>query len=250
MAPKLLSHVSKTARISSHPQALMLQPNLAMLAMTVIAYGSETDAYWSYILVELLGAKSKIGLAMYEAIISAEGKRSTILGASQAKLSANDHRLLKAVYTATSLAREQRNGFAHHLWGFTYPGAPPFLVLMNPRDATRHHLSKREFLRRVAIFSKRPGGVQISREVAKAAVEFDPSKAWAYGESDLREYLVVAQTANETVRSLLDYLEGPQRAPKRASLLSRPLVQLAHQNLLKNNTPKALRSRRAKTRAP
>ena len=79
MAPRPLSQVAPDRLPTFTPDALFIYPDLGKLVMTVIGYGAASYALWSHILVELLGARSKVALAMYSAIVSAPAQRAAIL---------------------------------------------------------------------------------------------------------------------------------------------------------------------------
>lgn len=118
MAPQPLSRVLKNCSFSPWSvNALVKHPDLAAIIADVISLGARAEHQWAEILVHLLRADPKTGMAMYAEVSSAEAQRAMLLAAAKARLSKKDYLLVSAVMAACAPARRIRNHFAHRLWG-------------------------------------------------------------------------------------------------------------------------------------
>lgn len=111
--------------------------------MHVIANWAHIDGDLSVILTTMLGADVHIGAAMYQALSSAEAKRAALLAAAKEALPDWKYIILQAALKATKPSRDQRNDFAHHVWG-TAPELPDAILLMHPNVVLQVNVSCRQ----------------------------------------------------------------------------------------------------------
>ncbi|MGB8843133.1 MAG: hypothetical protein WCC64_18920 [Aliidongia sp.] len=74
---------------------------------------------WSLVLVDLLKSDRRTGVAMYQALKSAEAKRAALSAAARVQLSSDDYLIFKAAISATGPVRKVRNQFAHQILGYS-----------------------------------------------------------------------------------------------------------------------------------
>jgi len=243
--PNPLSRVARNRKPTFTPDALFIYPDLGKLVMTVIGYGAATDVLWTHVLVDLLGSRAKVAIAMFSAIVSAPAQREAIFAAAGAKLKPVDLALFRAVQNATEGARGRRNEFAHHLWGLVY-GLDNALVLMDPKDSTQHRIRANATARKVRGQLMR-GQPQMPLHDFIQGIDPDNSKVMVWKAPDLIEAVAVAREAHATVKDLLALLSGSaQPDPMRRALLARHYVAQAHKKIVER-TPQALPQQRRKT---
>lgn len=108
--------------------------------MTTISRWARTDA----MLAELLSAMLKsedlaVGMAIYQSLAAggSRQRQTALLAAAEEALSAEDYWLVQAVIEVSTTSRNQRNDFAHHLWGVS-DDVPNALLLVDPKVFVRH----------------------------------------------------------------------------------------------------------------
>jgi hypothetical protein len=183
--PQPLSRVRRDAGVVLTPAAIAQRPHLGMLAMQTVATGSQTEQVAGQILSTLLGADLAIGLAMYEALSGAEAKRAALEGAAKAALLADDFQLFRAVVSVTRSARQRRNEFAHHIWGFS-PQLDNALLLVDPRDVLQSAVRIREWALELTE-RIRKGEIALSQLDPNTVPKFvPPERVMVYRERDFQ----------------------------------------------------------------
>jgi hypothetical protein len=147
MAPQPLSLVRTNPTIRILDSGREPNAKLSGMAMGVIRIASLIDLKWSEILVDILHADPKTGMAMYQALISADAKRAALLAAASARMSEQDSLLFRACVASTYTVREVRNKFAHHIWAVC-DDIPDALLLASPDALTVARISAAEAVRR------------------------------------------------------------------------------------------------------
>lgn len=79
---------------------------------------------------------------MYQSLHGAESKKAVLLAAAQKALPSWKYVLLQAVLKVTKSSRDERNDFAHHVWG-TAEELPGALLLMHPNVVLEVNVSHR-----------------------------------------------------------------------------------------------------------
>ena len=230
MCPQPLSRVNPNARYSFTKDGIGAYPNLCARAMEIIHLHSIVEHRWSLILVEVLRADPKTGMAMYQALSSSEARRAALLAAAYAVLTQEDAFLFHACLEAGTPIRRVRNHFAHHLWG-TSEDIPDAILLANPAT----------FLQRDVIFA---AANKAMRETGRVVVPKDEAQPdiQVWRASDLATAVGSADEYLRTVRELETgiYVFGiPLNAETRRLLLGRPQVESALRRLRKQNDPEA-----------
>jgi hypothetical protein len=154
--PQPLSRVrSKSPSLTVFgPQALSAAPNLVALPMQVIAIWAAIESMQAQMLARMLKAEVRTGIAMFQALASAEARKAALNAAAQVSLSAEDARLLQAVSKVTKASRDRRNEYAHHIWGVL--GQPvEALLLVDPKDYLRDRVQSIEYQRAMTDWSEK-----------------------------------------------------------------------------------------------
>lgn len=141
--PQPLSRVHSNPSVTVSSGAIANSPDCARLVMRVIADWAHIDGDISTILTTLLGADVAVGAAMYQALTGGDARRAALLGAAQKALPPWKYILLQAVLKATKPSRDERNDFAHHVWG-NVKEIPDALLLMHPHVVLEMNVSHRE----------------------------------------------------------------------------------------------------------
>jgi hypothetical protein len=110
--------------------------------MRVIAIWAEIESDTAVILSRMLNADLATGIAMYQALTSAEAKRAAFMAAAKAALKDWQLLLLQAVVNASRGSRNTRNDFAHHIWATT-KDLPEALLLIPPAVLLDRHVKFR-----------------------------------------------------------------------------------------------------------
>lgn len=226
MPPQPLSKVRRDAKFHFERDTLEKYPELAAIILRVINIGSLTDAHWSSILVSLLKADPKPGMAMYEALTSNEAKRAALLAAARARMNEDDYALFGAVLDSTAPTRRIRNRFAHYLWGYS-PQISNALLLADPANFTRFETELAE----------------VNREMNRTRSllpppKFDTSQIEVWRKRSLEEAARDASACLDAVKELwtgVKVFELPLNGQTRELLLKRPPVSQALRRWKKQN---------------
>lgn len=224
MPPQPLSKVRASGPVRFGTGVLSEQTDLAQKILKVINIGSLIELDWAIILSELLRSDPAVGVAMYQAISSAEARRAALLAAAKSRLTdQGDFGLFQAVVSTARHAARLRNSFAHHIWGDS-DDIPDALLLAPPE----------EFVRLSVDAGARPRlhpGFRRSLDTK----HIDRSNVYVYRRADLDEALEVAGGAITRVRALDVWLQSIDTpAPNlrvRAQLSQSPPVEQALQRL-------------------
>jgi hypothetical protein len=183
MKPQPLSRVRRDASTHFDPDVLLTHPKLAVYPMATISRWARTDAT----LAELLSAMLKsqdlaVGMAMYQALVGGTARQSALFAAAEEALSTEDFWLLQAVIRANKPSRDQRNEFAHHLWGHS-ADVPNALLLVDPIVFVKH-LTIRSLYGRGTL-SMLSHYTKIGKDLPSN--QLDPSKVQVYREPALAQ---------------------------------------------------------------
>lgn len=230
MPAQPLSRVKSKAGIKWGPDALKRYPDLCCIVMDTISLGSQIEYNWSVIIVDLLRAEPRAGMAMYEALAGGEARRAALMAASRVSLPKNDYLLVQAVEKALAPTRRNRNNFAHQIWGIS-DEVPDALMLINPA-------ALREFEVGVATTN-----FEMSRgRKAKMFPDLDRASVMVWKKRDLEE----ARSSTIDALSILATLTGALNqsypvpgisAQARRQILRWPQVAQALQHSNKKKTP-------------
>ena len=241
MPPQPLSRVNRKAQVTYGPATATTYPNLCAIVMEVISLGAQADFNWSAILVDMLRADFKTGMAMYEALAGGEARRAALMGAAQSAFSPEDFLLLQAMEKAFAPTRRVRNDFAHHIWGRSIH-VPNALLLIDPRC-----------LRTFEVGVAMTNAEMARTRMAKVPPDFDRSLIAVWREPDLaqaREAMIEALKCLGLLAGGLSFARPRIRIPEleRKKLLSYPAIARALQRLSPKRTPQVLKKSRAKAR--
>jgi hypothetical protein len=229
MAPQPLSNVNPKAKAYFGPDVFTLHPELIPLAARIISMGSMIDSRWSNILIELLQADPRTGMAMYQALASAEARRAALEAAANQRLSTDDFLLFKAIIRVTTPQRRVRNEFAHHIWGHS-PQVKDSILLAEPEFFTDLYV---ELIERIEWV----GHVRLIN--TNKPVKPDLTKVNVWSRKALEIANKEADDANEMIRQLglgLQNTKGSHiRGQEQKLLLDRPQVAQARQALSKQS---------------
>jgi hypothetical protein len=180
--PQPLSRVSLDGELYFSAGALRESPFAADVAY-VIATWAHIDGDIASILSRLLNADIAVGTAMYMALIGSGGQKAVLNAAAREALPKWQCLLLQAINKVTASARDQRNYFAHHVWGVcsTLPDA---LLLTEAKTVVVYNVAMRQVVKRL------DGGRGII-----APKPIDRSKVMVYRESDIATAVEGAERA-------------------------------------------------------
>lgn len=198
--------------------------------MRVIEIWAFTDSRLAYILAEMLHSDFEAGVGMYLALSGGEGKRAVLFAAARATLPPEDQLLFQAIMKLTKPARDRRNDFAHHIWGYS-KDLPDAVMLVDPRYLVDTRVKGRK-----------------NTELAKEArakgeqpvllpADIDRSKVMVYRKADLEESLAHGNQVFGYVQQFWLMLRKVGAPPehRRKMLLSRPPIQQALEHLSKQS---------------
>ena len=211
------------ANIAVGPAHISEAPDFAKATAGVIAFWAHNDGNLAAILSFMLKTDIRTAVAMYQAITSAEGKRAALLAAADNAREEWEAVLLRAVLKANSGSRNQRNEFAHGIWGHS-SDIPDAILLMDARVVMDKNVSHRQA-------EEGPNGQRVI-----APKGFDASKIMVYRQRDFDQALADAEASY--IRLVHYYfLAGFRDERARKGLLKDPLVLQAAQKLSHEKTP-------------
>ena len=217
MPPQPLSRVHPNPGVRIATGVTPHTPDMARCAFAVINLWAQCDNAYARILSSLMKADPVTGTAMYLALASGEAKKAVLFAAARHALSEDLYNLLRAVITATKASRNQRNDFAHHLWGNS-PGLPSTVLLVHPTILAT-------FLAAKDAWNGREPEPQLDR-----------SKVMVYRLADFQEAEQAACDAHLWTARLAKALSGGLEADlKRFQLLQIPQIERAFQRYSSEN---------------
>lgn len=222
--PQPLSRVRPKADIHVSANAISSVPLCASHVVRVIATWAEIDSDLAIILSKLLKADVEIGTAMYQALSGGEARKAAFMAAAKVSLAEWQFILVKAVFDATRASRNQRNDFAHHIWGQT-PSIPDALLLMPPEVVLDRHLS---FMR------AKPDPKTSALVLTPKSFDYDKIMVWRG--TDFVNAVELALTAAVQFAYLYGAIGHPLIEQSRRLLLMEPRVQQALQPLIRDSS--------------
>jgi hypothetical protein len=131
MPPQPLSKVRPKAKALPGAETLYKnRPNLAPLAMAVIAHWAEIEAKTASMLAFILRAEAAPTMAMIQVINSASAQLNMIEAAGLVKLTDQQHlEIFRAVMRLARKAANKRHPIAHHVWAFSMEMADAILLV-------------------------------------------------------------------------------------------------------------------------
>lgn len=222
--PQPLSKVKRNAEVEVFPYALRDHPDFALIAMEVISLWSDIDGNLAGVLANMMETDIAAGAAIYQALSGGEARRSALLAAA-GTLPQWQKLLLQACLKAIKPFREQRNHFAHHVWGRSN-ALPKALLLIPPEVVTKRNASYRQRAGRL------PGGRGVI-----APQDFDRSRIMVYRKRDFEGARKDALEATSIVGLLYGSIGYTRSEQARRQLLHKPLVQQALRPIIPENDP-------------
>jgi hypothetical protein len=210
MAPQPLSRVRPNARALPGPETLYSQrPNLAPLAMAVIAHWSEIEAKTASMLAFILRAEAAPTMAMLQAIRSASAQMDMIEAAGSSKLSGEQLEMFDAIIRLARNAAKKRHPIAHHIWAFSMDMVDAALLV--------------EPAAYLEMF------VTLSTSETAALLSLDNKRIMVYRERDFQEIIEEMKVVLRCIDGVTFILHGPHNAPPQtyARLSAEPLFQEA-----------------------
>lgn len=224
--PQPLSKVTPKATVFVGAEYLRKHQKFSNAVASVTAFWAHSDGNLAAILSFMMKTDIRTGVAMYQALMSAEAKLAALYAAADIALEQWEAILLRAVIQANKASRNQRNDFAHGIWG----GAaelPDALLWMDPRVVMDKNVSHRQAEmtadgRRVI----RPKGLDHSQIMVWRENDFKTavkSAEDAYGRL-VNFYYLVGYKDDRARKALLND-DQVQRVAAKLSRESRPEVQ-------------------------
>jgi hypothetical protein len=212
-----LSRIRPNAKFKAGADVFQKHPNLMALAMQTVAAGAGIDYVLSFALTQLLHADPKTGMAIYTALTGGEGKRAALLAAAKARLQPADNLLLEVTLQHVTSAREIRNEFAHHLWGYS-EDVPNAALLIDPKCMIDFDV----------------GAKLVNQEIGRTKTvalppSYDKSRVMVFREGDLKRSLEMVAKASLKLTYVALGLQSSNGADlgriARQQLLSEPAIQ-------------------------
>jgi hypothetical protein len=197
--PQPLSRVSPDGKLHFSAGVLRKSRFAADVAY-VIATWAHIDGDIASILSRMLNTDIAVGTAMYMALIGSGGQKAALAAAAREALPEWQCLLLQAINKVTASARDQRNEFAHHVWGVcsTLPDA---LLLTEAKIVVAYNVAMRQVVERLdegrGIIAPKP---------------IDCSKVMVYRENDIAAAVEGAQRATHLYQlfyAMLVSISGP-----------------------------------------
>lgn len=219
--PQPLSRVRRNARLIVTPAALSHRPELAALAMQVIAQWADIDGDFAGILSLMLKTDVAVGTAMYLALVGGGTRRAALAAAAGKALAPADLELFYGVERAIKPSRDRRNEFAHHAWAYA-DELPDALLLLPAELVTWANVGARQHVIDTAIpFEVQDGVVRKVLQLPPAR-HLDRSRIMVFKHADFERDVLLAGEASHLVYLLWQVLgEGPYADSSRNDLAGR-----------------------------
>jgi hypothetical protein len=169
--------------IEFFPSSVRQHPEFAAAIAYVIACGGFIDCTLASMLTLLLHAEPRAGTAMYMALSGAEARRAALSAAAKEVLTPENFAGFQDVLAKTKAARERRNDFAHHLWGFSKQ-IPDGLLLISPEAFAERDVSVAEVNREIA-----------ATKTVRLPAPLNPDEIQVYRKADFDESTRLLQAA-------------------------------------------------------
>ncbi len=186
--PNPLSKVNPRASViiaNSTDTPSIDRPELAHLAMTVIAQWSILDSWLNGLFVKMLGSQSAAATAIYTSLSGSAAKKSAFDAVAKQSLSKEQMEVFVIIMSLIGKAANQRNNIAHWVWGHS-PDIPDGALLCDPIALMKYNAE-------LEIFNRLPPNTQ------NALPEIPKEKIYVYVSSDFT-------TLSETIRRLMGYV--------------------------------------------
>lgn len=217
--PQPLSRVHPNPEVQIRASAISSNPQWAADVMRVIAHWAHIEGDLAAIMGKLLKTDVKLTTAMYQAVVNSDAKRTMVATAvKSAGLREWQVVLFDAVQKATKASREQRNDFAHGVWGVCKQ-VPNAVLLMRPRVIIERN----------------------ARSLARNALDatptpYDTTQIMVYRQRDFDKAAHAAMSA-EYYHSMLFLIIGEMSTEQaRRQLLNEPPIQQAVQALTREKS--------------
>ena len=133
--PQPLSRVTPNANfeignVGTRP--LSQRPELAIMAMEVIASWSHVESFMMQMYIELAGGLETDAAAVFLALETTTAKSAAINVLAKRKLPADHVILLRAIIKIIKSGQKERDKLAHWIWG-TSENIPDAILLADPR---------------------------------------------------------------------------------------------------------------------
>lgn len=134
MSPRPLKQVVPGGiAYTTGPDALRRQPELAGMAMNIVAQWAVNEVRMARILVVLLGAQSRPVIAMHSALTSTQAQMAALRAAAKTMVTDEYWNTFDAALVVVKKLAKERNRVAHWIFGYSNQ-VPDALLLVNPVD--------------------------------------------------------------------------------------------------------------------
>lgn len=226
MGPQPLSKVRPKATYRFGNGVFETHADLSVVVIRVINTGAIAEWRWAGMLIDLMSADVRTGLAMYEALSGAESRRAALLAAARTKLCADDYLLFKAVMMAVAPARRTRNNFAHWLWGES-DEMPNALLLVDPAEHNRVFVSAVE----TNLKMKLTGRFLVPDRLDSTKIQVWTKKGLESADKESTEAMGAVSDLGAMIHWLGEGIDNEMRS----RLSQRPIVSQALQRLKKQS---------------
>lgn len=235
--PQPLSRVNPDAEIIVTPHALTIFNQFLPHIMGVIAQWAHIDGDFATLFSRFLRAGIEVGTAVYQKFNGLEARRTALFAAAEKALPEWQQIALAAVWKAIKASRDQRDRFAHHVWGYSRQ-LPDTLLLMHSNVVVDVNISYRT------------GQTLDGGRILIQPKDFDRSQVFVYRAKDFERATIDALNASRLVNFLYSAISGVPMLQGHTPLLSEPLFQQAVEPLIREKSPEVQAQLRPAADAP
>lgn len=198
-----------------------ISPEMASAVVAVINFWAQIEHSYTTLLATIAKADPVTIVAAHLAVQSIEARRAALFAAAESALSVEDYSLIQAVVESCKTSRDDRNTFAHHLWG-NLSDRDDCVILVNPKYAARYFSSVLE---------------SVTDRRRRQIPDLDRSKVMVWRLSDFQEAKQRAGLCHDRTMQLPFAIESHPAAVRRrpALLEDQQIARLYSRYLQQNN---------------
>jgi hypothetical protein len=202
-------------------------PEMARAVFAVINHWAEIENSYSLLLANIARADPVTITAVYQAMANGDARRAALIAAAKASTKPEVASLIQATMEASKASREQRNSFAHHVWGILNTRTD-VVLLMHPKDLATYSAKTTAWIR------------EATTEYPEHPTErppFDRSLVMVWNLKDFEKAEALALLRYQQTGRLPFLLNNHPSAPSmRAKLLEDRQIARLYEQYLRENT--------------
>ncbi len=120
------------------------RPDLALLAMRVIAAWSLLESDFEGVFVQMLGANPRPAAAIYASLTSAATQKAALRAIAEFEIPMPERDVLDALFSQLATVAKDRNKVAHWIWGSS-PDLPDGVLLTDPKAMIKYRVATEDY---------------------------------------------------------------------------------------------------------